>query len=159
MRRNRRTVQRSQSSSDFHSEEEESSEHALKASSGEEDSREPRKRHGRKQASMDFKVEIPEFEGQLKLLNPDEFIDWMNTVERVFEYKDIPDGKKVKLVALKVRRYASIWWNNVLRERTQKGKGKICTWRKMKEKVKSKFLPPHYLRVWKSIPGNLRNLS
>ena len=108
---------------------------------------------------MDFKVEIPEFEGQLKLLNPDEFIDWMNTVERVFEYKDIPDGKKVKLVALKVRRYASIWWNNVLRERTQKGKGKICTWRKMKEKVKSKFLPPHYLRVWKSIPGNLRNLS
>ena len=28
------------------------------------------------------------------------FIDWMNTIERVFKYKDIPDNKKVKLVAL-----------------------------------------------------------
>jgi len=27
-------------------------------------------------------------------------------VERVFEYKDIPDDKKVKLVALKLRKYA-----------------------------------------------------
>ena len=60
---------------------------------------------------MDFKVEIPEFEGQL---NPDDFLEWLSTVERVFEYKDIPDDKKVKLVALKLRKYASIWWNNVL---------------------------------------------
>ena len=131
MRRNRTTFQGSNSSRDSHSEEEGSSEHTLRASSGEEDSREPRRRHGRRQTSMDFKVEIPEFEGQL---NPDEFIDWLNTVERVFEYKDIPDDKKVKLVALKLRRYALIWWNNVLRERTRKGKGKIRTWRKMKEK-------------------------
>jgi len=29
-------------------------------------------------------------------------------VERVFDYKDIPDKKKVKLVALKLRKYASI---------------------------------------------------
>jgi len=48
---------------------------------------------------MNFKVEIPEFESQL---NPDEFINWLNTVQRVFEYKDIPDDKKVKLVALKL---------------------------------------------------------
>jgi len=70
----------------------------------------------------------------------------MNTVERVFEYKDIPDDKKVKLVALKLRRYASIWWNNILSKRARKGKGKIRSWRKMKEKLKDKFLPPHYLQ-------------
>jgi len=80
MRRNRRTFQGSNSLSNSHSEEEGSAEHTLKASSGEEDSREPRRTHGRRQTSMDFKVEIPEFEGQL---NPDEFIDWLNTVERV----------------------------------------------------------------------------
>ena len=74
--------------------------------SEDDEARKPRRRRGRKQTSMDFKVEILEFEGQL---NPDEFLDWMSTVERVFEYKDIPDDKKVKLVALKLRRYASIW--------------------------------------------------
>jgi len=33
---------------------------------------------------------------------------WLQTVERMFDYKDIPDEKKVKLVALKLRKYASI---------------------------------------------------
>jgi len=28
---------------------------------------------------------------------------------RLFDYKDISEGKKVKLVALKLRKYASIW--------------------------------------------------
>jgi len=54
---------------------------------------------------MDFRVEIPEFEGQL---NPDDFLDWLNTAERVFRYKEVRDDKKVKLVALKLRKYASI---------------------------------------------------
>jgi len=95
-----------------------------------------------KQLALDFKVEIPEFEGQL---NPDEFIEWMNTVERVFTYKDVPDDKKVKLVALKLRKYASIWWSNVVSKRARKEKDKIRSWRKMKEKLKAKFLPSHYL--------------
>jgi len=41
-------------------------------------------------------------------------------VERVFEYKDIPEGKKVKLVAFKLRKYASIWWSNVVSKRVSK---------------------------------------
>jgi len=32
----------------------------------------------------DFKVEIPEYEGKL---DPEDFLDWLHTVERVFEYK------------------------------------------------------------------------
>jgi len=62
-----------------------------------------------------------------------------------FEFKDISDGRKVKLVALKLRKYASIWWSNVVTERVRKGKGKIRTREKMKSKLKSKFLPPHLL--------------
>jgi len=42
----------------------------------------------------DVKVEIPEFNGKL------------GTVEHVFEYKDVPEDKKVKLVALRLRKYA-----------------------------------------------------
>jgi len=49
--------------------------------------------------SNDFRVDIPEFEGKL---DPEEFLDWLSTVERVFDYKDVPDDEKVKLVALKL---------------------------------------------------------
>jgi len=66
-------------------------------------------------------------------------------MERVFDFKDIPDEKQVKLVALKLRRYASTWWANVMFKRIKKGKGKIKSWRKMKGKLKEKFLPSHYL--------------
>jgi len=79
-------------------------------------------------------------------LSINHFIDWLQTMERVFEYKDIPDDKKVKLVALKLRRYASIWWQNIVSSRVRKGKGKIRTWLKMREKLKSKFLPSHYIQ-------------
>jgi len=41
---------------------------------------------------LGFKVKIPEFEGRL---DPDEFLEWLQTVERVFEYKDVPEDKKV----------------------------------------------------------------
>ena len=34
--------------------------------------------------NSDFKVEIPEFEGKL---DQEEFLDWLHTVERLFEYK------------------------------------------------------------------------
>jgi len=44
-------------------------------------------------------VNIPEYEGQL---DPDLFLDWLHTVERVFEYKEVPDDKE-KLVALKLK--------------------------------------------------------
>ena len=59
----------------------------------------------------------------------------------MFEYKDVSDDKKVKLVALKLHKYDSIWWSNVFPKRARKGKGKIRSWRKMKEKLKAKFLP------------------
>ena len=84
--------------------------------------RRPRRVRHSKTSSMDFRVEILEFEGQLNL---DDFLDWLSTVERAFEYQDIPDDKKVKVIALKLRRYASIWSNNILSKRARKGKGKI----------------------------------
>ena len=88
-------------------------------------------------------MDIPEFEGQL---DPHHFLDWLQIVERVFEYKDISDDKKVKLVALKLRKYAAIWSANLVATRVRKGKGKIRTWAKMREKLKSKFLTSHYLQ-------------
>jgi len=67
-------------------------------------------------------------------------------VEKIFEYKEVPEDKKVKLVALKLRKYASLWWTNLLANRVRHGKGKIRTWEKMRTKLKARFLPPNYVQ-------------
>nr|GEZ64609.1 hypothetical protein [Tanacetum cinerariifolium] len=45
--------------------------------------------------SMGLKIEIPEFIGKI---HPDDFIDWLSKVKRVFDVQDILDKLKVKLV-------------------------------------------------------------
>ena len=46
------------------------------------------------------KIELPEFNGSL---NPDEFVDWMNTVERVFDYGEVSEVKMVKQVDIRLK--------------------------------------------------------
>ncbi|KAK9210956.1 hypothetical protein WN943_000329 [Citrus x changshan-huyou] len=93
------------------------------------------------EGSINDGVEIPEFEGRMQ---PEEFVDWLNTVERIFEYRDVPEDRKVKLIAIKLKKYASLWWENLKRQREREGRRKIVTWEKMKKELKRKFLPNNY---------------
>ncbi|VFQ97149.1 unnamed protein product [Cuscuta campestris] len=77
---------------------------------------------------------------------PNDFIDWLDTIEHFFDFKDIEDDKKVKLIALKFRGYASTWWTNITTKRRREGKAAIKTWTKMKALLKKKFIPTHYIR-------------
>jgi len=79
--------------------------HTFDSSSEEEPLRRPQSEPRMQANSNDFRVEIPEYEGKL---DPEEFLDWLHMVERVFEYKDVPEDKKVKLVALRLRKYTSL---------------------------------------------------
>ncbi|GJS86349.1 aspartyl protease_2 domain-containing protein [Tanacetum coccineum] len=56
--------------------------------------------------NLGVKVDILDFEGKS---HPDEFIDWLYTVERVFDIKNLSDEQKVKLVAIKLKKSALIW--------------------------------------------------
>ena len=87
------------------------------------------------------KVEIPDFEGRM---HPDEFVDWLNTIERIFDYQDVPENQKVKVVAIKLKKYASLWWENLRKQRIREGRSKIVTWEKMKRELKRKYLPDNY---------------
>ncbi|OMO92485.1 Retrotransposon gag protein [Corchorus capsularis] len=87
------------------------------------------------------KVQIPEFDGRGQ---PDDFLEWLHTVERIFEYQDVPENKQVKLVAIKLRKHASLWWENLRMQRERNGKEKIRTWDKMVREFKKKFLPEDY---------------
>ena len=88
-----------------------------------------------------MKVDIPDFEGKMQ---PDDFIDWLTTVERIFDFKDVPENRKVKVVAIKLRKHASIWWEHLKRQREREGREHITTWAKMKRELKRKYLPDHY---------------
>ncbi|GKE40545.1 putative CCCH-type zinc finger family protein [Tanacetum coccineum] len=57
--------------------------------------------------AVSIKVKIQEFSGTLKA---EEFIDSLNTVERVFEFKDAPQNRKLKWVAIKLKGQASAWY-------------------------------------------------
>ncbi|KAJ0566766.1 putative transcription factor interactor and regulator CCHC(Zn) family [Helianthus annuus] len=100
------------------------------------------RRHRDTHHKSDIKVDIPEYDGRL---DPDEFIEWLRTVERVFDYKQTLEAKRVKLVALKLRKYASTWWANVSSQREKLGKSKVRSWQKMKL-LKAKFMPVYYLQ-------------
>jgi len=57
-----------------------------------------------------FKVELSEFAGTLQA---EGFIDWLHEEERIFDYKEVPDRMKVKLVAIKLKDCASTWWKQL----------------------------------------------
>ncbi|GJW43911.1 reverse transcriptase domain-containing protein [Tanacetum coccineum] len=91
--------------------------------------------------NLGMKVDIPDFEGKS---HPDEFIDWLYTVERVFDIKNLSDEQKVKIVAIKLKKNASMWWELVMKQRTREGKPNIVSLGKMKKKLMAKFLPVQF---------------
>jgi hypothetical protein len=93
---------------------------------------------------LSFKVDLPEFSG---MLQAECFIDWLKELERILEYKEVPDRDKVKLVAIKLKGRASGWWELLKRSRERQGKAKITDWEKMKNKMKSHFLPFGYTQT------------
>ena len=55
----------------------------------------------------DIKLEPPEFNGNL---DPDEYLEWVQALERIFEAKGSDDEKSFKISSLKLIRYASLWF-------------------------------------------------
>ena len=53
----------------------------------------------------DSKAEIPEFDGKTR---GNKLLEWILTFERVFDLKNYVKEKKVKLVAVKLKGYASL---------------------------------------------------
>nr|GEX10508.1 reverse transcriptase domain-containing protein [Tanacetum cinerariifolium] len=88
-------------------------------------------------AKTDPDIKIPEFTGKV---HSDDFIDWLSTVERVFDVWDIHNKLKVKHVAIKFRQHVLLWWDHVNKRRQIKGKSKVETWEKMKKLKQAKFL-------------------
>jgi len=58
----------------------------------------------------DIKVEPPDFNGNL---NPDEYLEWVQAMDQIFEAKGYNDERSFKVASLKLTRYASLRFENV----------------------------------------------
>ena len=86
-------------------------------------------------------AQISEFDGGMEL---EEFVDWLDSIKTYFDWKEVPEERKVKLVGAKLGGAASTWWKHYQNDREMRGKGKIRSWSKMKDKPKAQFLPRDY---------------
>ncbi|PWA82093.1 reverse transcriptase domain-containing protein [Artemisia annua] len=121
-----------------------------------EDEERPRRneREDNRRWESGLRVNIPDFDGDT--LNPEGFIDWLAAVEEVFEFKDIPENKRVPLITTKLRGRASAWWQQLKLTRERVGKPKVTTWQKMKKCMRANFIPHNYQRLMYQRLQNLK---
>ena len=46
-------------------------------------------------------------------LNLEELIDWINDMDKFFDYEEMEEGKRVKFVVTKLKGHATLWWDGV----------------------------------------------
>ena len=100
-----------------------------------------------------LKIDIPEFHGGLKA---EDFLDWLFAVEEVLEFKEVPENKRVSLVATRFRGRAAAWWQQLKVNRARLGKRKIESWDRLKKHLREAFLPHNYARMMYQKFQNLR---
>ncbi|XP_024038267.1 uncharacterized protein LOC112097314 [Citrus clementina] len=100
-----------------------------------------------------LRIDIPEFQGSGR---PEELLDWINTIEEVFEYKEVPENKLVSLAATRFRGRAAAWWQQTKLTRIRQGKKKIDSWEKFKKHLRGAFLPHNYAKLLYQQLQNLR---
>ena len=69
-----------------------------------------------------LKVDILFFSSNL---NIEDFIDWMTDIDRFFDYMEVLEEKRVRLVAYRLKRGASVWWERMQNKRVREGKQPI----------------------------------
>nr|GEX92585.1 hypothetical protein [Tanacetum cinerariifolium] len=58
--------------------------------------------------------------------------------------QEVSEDRKVKLVAIKLRNHAGLWWENLKMRRVRECRKTIRTWGKMKRELKRRFFPKIY---------------
>ena len=67
-------------------------------------------------------IEVSSYSGGL---NPEELVDWINEMNKCFDYEEISEDKKVKFAVTKLTGHAALWWDGVQAERRRVGKQAI----------------------------------
>jgi hypothetical protein len=74
----------------------------------------------------------------------------------VFDYYEVLEEGKVKLVSNQIKGRASAWWEQLQVNQQRRGKSKIKEWSKMNKKIKEKSISFNYMQT---LFKNLHNLQ
>ncbi|CAN0906889.1 hypothetical protein LINGRAHAP2_LOCUS24501 [Linum grandiflorum] len=101
---------------------------------------------GNQQKHNDYRVKanIPLFYGTMRV---DEFLEWQIDVDRFFDIMGVPENKQVKMVAIRFKSIAALWWDKLVFQRQCQRKAPIRTWRRMKQLMLERFLPNDYEKI------------
>ena len=67
--------------------------------------------------------------------SPEEYLEWGQRVEKVFECQEYTEAKKVKLATLECTDYANLWWKNLKAKRRHEGENPV------KRLMEKRFVP------------------
>jgi len=87
------------------------------------------------------KVKVSCYGGSLK---SEDLLDWVEELERFFDWDAIADPWRVKFACTKLRGHAALWWKKLQKDRVASKLEKIQTWEEMVVRLKYKFLPIDY---------------
>eukprot|EP00253_Pinus_taeda_P018546 PITA_18546 len=97
------------------------------------------------------KMEIPTYEGSL---NAEELMDWINPLDKYFDYEEeANEKKKVKFSFTRLKGHGAIWWDELQTSRTRKGKSKIKQWDKMRLSIRAGHAEDEMEKVARYING------
>jgi hypothetical protein len=55
-------------------------------------------------------IDIPMYEGNL---DTKELFDWIQSMDKYFDYKDVEEEKKVRHVVTRLKGHATLWWDEL----------------------------------------------
>ncbi|PKI56157.1 hypothetical protein CRG98_023454 [Punica granatum] len=88
-----------------------------------------------------LKLKIPQFKGTS---SPEEYLEWVQRVDKVFEYYEYSETQKCQFAALEFTDYANLWWENIKARRRRDGENEIRSWWEMKRLMHRRFVPKYY---------------
>ena len=90
-----------------------------------------------------MKLDPLDFEGTL---NSDAYLEWIQTLESLFDVKGHSDEKSFKVAIPKLKKYTSFQYENTKRQRAKGGKLWITTSFKLKKFMHRRLMPEGYKR-------------
>ncbi|KAF2295882.1 hypothetical protein GH714_034837 [Hevea brasiliensis] len=92
-----------------------------------------------------LKMDIPTFDGDLDI---EGFLDWLTEVDHFFEYVKIPEERKVKLMAYRLKGGASVWWDRLKKTRRPEGRNPVTSWRRMQQLLRGRSICKDRPKQW-----------